>query len=66
MERILMLAIAFLMGFVFIICPLPPILTYDAFYGLGAFLKNILSLFGYIVMIYCSIEVVIKLYKSRR
>lgn len=62
MERNLLLAIAFLMGFVFTICPIPVAL--NAFDVLGTFFKNILSLLGFILMIYSSIEIVIRLIKS--
>ncbi|KQX52394.1 hypothetical protein ASD40_34955 [Paenibacillus sp. Root444D2] len=65
MERNLLLAISFIMGFGLLIFPTPEMLTFDGTHALGTFLKNTLNIFGILLMVYSSIEVVIKLFKSR-
>ncbi|MDQ8738156.1 hypothetical protein [Paenibacillus sp. LHD-38] len=66
MERIILLTVAFLMGFVFIIFPLPEVLVFDALKAVGTFLKHTLGLVGFLMMIYSSVEIIIALNKARR
>lgn len=62
----MLLAVAFLMGFVFIIFPLPDVLVFDGLKAVGTFLKHTLSLIGFLMMIYSSVEIIIALIKARR
>ncbi|GAB2697519.1 hypothetical protein ACFQWB_05210 [Paenibacillus thermoaerophilus] len=63
MERIVLLVVAFVMGYVFIVMPMPVILVHHQIASLP---RDILSLAGLAMMIYSAAEIVMSLIHIRR
>ncbi|GAB2697526.1 hypothetical protein ACFQWB_05205 [Paenibacillus thermoaerophilus] len=63
MERIVLLAVAFVMGYLLIDIPMPEILKLDF---IGNILENISGFVGLAMMIYSAAEIVMSLIDLRR
>mgnify|MGYP001178335416 CR=1 FL=1 len=57
MEDIMLLVVAFLMGFVLINVPIPEVFFHEKLKDIREFLKLTISLFGFLIMIYSTVQI---------